>query len=662
MLPNSYFSPFVLLVLGAVSILLPWRRFGSFPEIQHVNSSLSSYSSTRTRDSPNENSSRSPDGLIQHETRNSRGDRLPSTSQTLMAINTSSVTLGLAKYTPVKAHPSSNSLFLSKGLHKTTERKRADGSTTSWSLLLKGTTGVSAQQISVVGEKHALIIDKVEHNPLMINGRPAWAALYNLETDEVMPLSLKSNSFCAGGSYLSNGTLLNIGGNAPEFEKAEFGDTNGLQSIRFYTPCDDGKCVINEYDNIKLTAARWYPTSARLPDGSVIIVGGSTEGAFRNSARINNPTIEYYPPKSFSFSSKSPIYSSFLNRTLITNLFPIVIVLPIPETIFIAANNDAMLYNWKTNTESPLPPFPNGVRVTYPFTGSGLLLPLSPLNGYKPEVLVCGGTNLDDRLPVTSLRVSDPASPQCVRMVLTTPGIKEGWKIEQMPTPRIMPDLIMMPDGKVLIVNGAKTGAAGYGNLVDKVGNSNADNPNFTPVLYDPTATVGQRFTSQGMPTSTIPRLYHSVATIVPNGKIMIAGSNPNKDVTTRKYPTEYRVEWLSPPYIDDPSRPVISEFPRIANYKQQITVKLGGTGPDLSKLRVEAVLLDLGFVTHSVHMDSRLVKMETAADLQNNVLTVVIPPSPEIYPPGYAWLHVLVNGIPSTGKRIMIGSGKLNV
>lgn len=177
----------------------------------------------------------------------------------------------------------------------------------------------------------------------------------------------------------------------------------------------------------------------------------------RNSAKINNPTIEYYPPKTFGFTAKSPIYSPFLNRTLITNLFPIVIALPMPEMIFIAANNDAMLYNWKTNTESPLPPFPNRVRVTYPFTGSGILLPLSPDNGYTPEVLVCGGTNLDDRLSSSSLRVSDPASSQCARMVLTDSGRNEGWKIEQMPSPRIMPDLIMLPEGKVLIVNGAKS-------------------------------------------------------------------------------------------------------------------------------------------------------------------------------------------------------------
>lgn len=547
-------------------------------------------------------------------------------------------------------------------LNPGTRRKRAQDQATSWSLVQRGMTGVAAMQIVVVDEKYALIIDKVEHNPLKVNDRPAWAVRYNLDTDEVTPLAMQSNSFCAGGSFLGNGTLLNLGGDGPQFEPGEFRDASGLQSIRFYTPCDGGKCGITEYDNIRLTSPRWYPTSIRLPDGSVMIVGGSKEGAFRNNAKINNPTLEYFPPKKFDFAPQSPISSPFLTRTLVTNLFPIVIALPLPDTIFMAANNDAMLYNWKTNKETPLPSFPNGVRVTYPFTGSGLLLPLSIQNGYTPEVLVCGGTNLDDKLPESSLSVSYPATSQCSRMVLTEAGIAKGWQVEQMPSPRIMPDLIMMPEGKILIVNGAKTGVAGYGNLRDKVGNSNANNPNFTPILYDPGAPQGQRFSSRGMPTSSIARLYHSVATLTPGGRVMIAGSNPNNDVSTRDYPTEYRVEWLSPPYMNDANRPEIQALPRIANYKEKISVKIGRTGLALSQQNVRAVLIDLGFVTHSVHMDSRLVELGMSVDSKTNELQITMPPYPEIYPPGYAWLYVLVEGVPSAGKRLMIGTGNLNI
>lgn len=181
---------------------------------------------------------------------------------------------------------------------------------------------------------------------------------------------------------------------------------------------------------------------------------------YRNSAQINNPTIEYFPPKKLAFapdSPKIPIPLPFLVRTLNSNLYPIVITLPTADMVFMAANNDAILYNWREGVETRLPAIPNGVRVTYPFTGSGILLPLSPRNNYEAEVFICGGSTTSDRAVVDKLKVSDPASAQCVRMVLTPAGINKGWQVENMPYPRILPDAIMMPDGKVLIVNGAKT-------------------------------------------------------------------------------------------------------------------------------------------------------------------------------------------------------------
>jgi len=55
-----------------------------------------------------------------------------------------------------------------------------------------------------------------------------------------------------------------------------------------------------------------------------------------------------------------------------------------------------MLYDWKSNTEELLPNIPNGVRVSYPMSGTGVLLPLSAENGYTPEVMLCGGSSIDD--------------------------------------------------------------------------------------------------------------------------------------------------------------------------------------------------------------------------------------------------------------------------
>ncbi len=146
--------------------------------------------------------------------------------------------------------------------------------------------------------------------------------------------------------------------------------------------------------------------------------------------------------------------------------------------------------------------------------------------------------------------------------------------VEQMPEPRVMAETLLLPNGQVLIINGAMTGVAGYLDVFDPIGQSNADHPAFRPTLYTPANPPGQRFTTRGLPTSTIPRLYHSVASLTPSGNIMIGGSNPNDDVSTAKYPTEFRVEFLNPPYMSLP-RPVMIRPPTQIRFGSAFSVSI---------------------------------------------------------------------------------------
>ena len=451
-----------------------------------------------------------------------------------------------------------------------------------WTLTQNGTTGVHPMQLAIISATHALIVDKVEHNPITVDGHPAWGALYHLKDHSVTPLRMQSNSFCAGGSFLGNGTLINVGGNPvvnTHTSSADFGDLDGLQAIRIFEPCDSpnvGSCVMYEnHARLRMATPRWYNTVVRMTDGSAMIIGGSKKGGWINNATVNNPTIEYFPPKNIHGSNGMPINIPFLVQTLNSNLFPIAFVLS-DGKIFMAANRDAMIYDWTTNTERYLPQIPNGVRVTYPMTGTALLLPLSPDNNYTPEILLCGGSAVDDTKPGYEISSQATASSQCSRMVLNDQGIASGWQIEQMPQARVMPDAVLLPTGEILIVNGGGTGISGYGNVIDQVGTSNADNPVLTPVIYNPMAAVGERFSTEGLPASSIPRLYHSVATLTPSGNVMIAGSNPNLDRSELKYGTEYRVEWLGPPYMSQ-ERPQINQGLKRIGFDEeiQLTAKL---------------------------------------------------------------------------------------
>jgi len=135
--------------------------------------------------------------------------------------------------------------------------------------------------------------------------------------------------------------------------------------------------------------------------------------------------------------------------------------------IYVAANTHNMLFNPLKNTEQQLPGIPNGVRITYPYTAAAALLPLTVANNWTPEILFCGGSTINEKLAATKQSSATPASKQCARMALSTAGIKRGWQVEYLPESRVMGEAVLTPTGQVVILNGAQTGLAGYGNVKD---------------------------------------------------------------------------------------------------------------------------------------------------------------------------------------------------
>ena len=68
--------------------------------------------------------------------------------------------------------------------------------------------------------------------------------------------------------------------------------------------------------------------------------------------------------------------------------------------------------------------------------------------------------------------------------------------------------------------------------------------------------------------------------------------------------------------------------------------------------------LMDLGFVTHAVHMNTRLVVLPSHLSSDRKKLTVTAPPTANVYPPGPGWLYVVVDGVPSFGRQTLVGDG----
>lgn len=117
-------------------------------------------------------------------------------------------------------------------------------------------------------------------------------------------MDVLSNSFCAGGTALGNGTWLNVGGNqaityggnqaSSQTGGSPYGDWDGGKAVRLLNPCDDENCNWEDNPAMYMSTRRWYPTVETLEDGSAMILGGCEWGGYVNYAASNqnNPTIE----------------------------------------------------------------------------------------------------------------------------------------------------------------------------------------------------------------------------------------------------------------------------------------------------------------------------------------------------------------------------------
>ncbi|THH26759.1 hypothetical protein EUX98_g7431 [Antrodiella citrinella] len=534
-----------------------------------------------------------------------------------------------------------------------------------------GQSIVSAQQLFLGTTNKVYVVDKTERNPTPINGHPAWASEYDINSDNGRPMDIVTNSFCAGGNVLGNGTWLNAGGNqavtfggltAPSQNGgAPYDDLDGGQSLRLLTPCDDGSCDWTIQG--EMTTRRWYPTLETLEDGSIIILGGCAWGGFVNDASQTQPTYEFFPSK----GDGAPIQSPLLANTLPANLYPLTWLLPSGK-VFMQANWGTAILDYKAQQEFELPDMIHAVR-TYPASAGTAMLPLTPANNWTATILFCGGTDLQSDQWKTNWDIASyPASSSCVTI---TPDVSQNYvEDDDMLEARSMFNLIFLPDGTIFGCNGAGTGVAGYGNDSWAVGQSYGDNAVLNPAIYDPSAAAGQKWSRSGLSASTIPRMYHSTATLLPDGAVLVSGSNPNADYNVGpgvKFPTEYRVERFYPSYYNQ-RRPQPQGLPSTLSYGGpyfNVTLSKDDLSSNTSNTASsEVIIIRTGFSTHAMNMGQRYVQLENSYTINVDGTATLhvsqVPPNAAILAPGPALLFVVVNGVPSIGVPVMVGSGQL--
>ncbi|KDQ55481.1 glyoxal oxidase [Jaapia argillacea MUCL 33604] len=574
-----------------------------------------------------------------------------------------------------------------------------------------GSTQVSAMMMFLGNEQKVYILDKAEGNAAQINGHPANGAVWDLASNTVTLMEVRSNSFCASGMHLPNGSFATFGGNGAigpggniGSQKNQYGsgaydatyqDYDGTKSIRVLNPCTGNdlsatNCQwFDDANVLTMQKQRWYSAAEALGDGTVVMIGGFVNGGYvnRNWPNVDpateggaaEPTYEFYPSKGPAQTMQFMVKTSGMNSYAHTFLQP-------SGKLLVQANLSTVLFDAINNVETPLPDMPHGVQRVYPASGAVAMIPLTPANNYTPTVLFCGGSDMPDyawgNYSYPFINTWDyPASKDCQRMTAEPQDGSAPVYVQDddMIDGRTMGQFINLPNGKMLVLNGGINGTAGYATATlltptygqMPLGMSLAAGPVMTPAWYDPTAPAGKRWSNAGMSASTIPRLYHSSAILLPDASVFVAGSNPNVDVNlTTIYPTEYRAEIFYPPYFSATTRPTYSGAPSTLSYGGAYfdlvvpaTAYSGAANAAADNTTV--MLMRGGWTTHAMNMGQRSMQLNNTYTVNSNgSITLHVsqpPPNPNLFQPGPALLFVVIDGIPSNGTLVILGNGQVS-
>ena len=355
----------------------------------------------------------------------------------------------------------------------------------------------------------------------------------------------------------------------------------GLSRATTYNPFTDAWSKLPDMND-----GRWYPTTTVLANGDVLVVSGYID-----------PTIGLNTlPQVFQVATGT--WRSLTNAELAQQPYAMMLLAP-NGRVFDAGPTSTTRYldTSGTGAWSEVANRVGGVR------DYGLAVMYAP-----GKVLVMGG----DSPPKNTAEVIDlnAASP--------------SWRpVGSMQFGRRHLNATLLPDGKVLVTGG--TAAPGFD---DPSGHVDAAE------LWDPATENWTTLAS----SSGIPRVYHSGALLLPDGRVFSTGGNDHPET-----------EIYSPPYLFKGARPTITSAPPSVAYGQSFFV---GT-PDAATVS-KITMLRLSSVTHAFNQSQYI--NELGFSQTTGGLDVTAPPNANVAPPGYYLLFILNgSGVPSIAKSVKL-------
>ena len=503
--------------------------------------------------------------------------------------------------------------------------------------------------------------DETDPNRLDIVKMVLWAPSFGGFSDIAGTMPAPRNLFCAGHAFLADGRLLVAGGHAhspvenvsEEIIGAIIGGivTGGIggaitgalvgtavgrgvdHDIHVYDP---GRNVWTRHRD--MNKARWYPSCVTLADGRILIVSGYCAGAPPHpftlfGAPVNEDYDLFDPATGDLVSIGNP---SFLPGI---DLYPRLIVLP-GGALLVHSRNRTVLFYPDPNTPAPLKMTrsphdyftisPN--RRTYPLQGALVLLPIIPERPNDVRIMVVGGGNEANTTISWTNQATDTSEIFDFNPSLSSAARQTGWRDKRADGAslrtarrRFMSDAILMPDRTVLLVGGAGVGR---------------DDFNSSPV-FEAASFDSEREFWRPMAAATVERRYHSTALLLPDGRVVSAGSSGNWPGPPWEAPHpvahQYTLEVFTPPYLFRGPRPTITSVGSV-KWSYGTTVSIGTNEP----AEIGSVaLIRAGSATHTINLDQRYVGLNITFR-GTDWITVRAPTDATIAPPGIYMLFIV--------------------
>ena len=416
------------------------------------------------------------------------------------------------------------------------------------------------------------------------------------------------NLFCAGHSLLPDGRVVIAGGQL----SVGADPVRGLYGLWTFNPFSNGGWG-SWTTQPSMRHGRWYPTLTTLADGRVVIMSGLDETGVTNAT---DTEVEVFTPS----TNINGVGTLALRGSHPMDLYPRNHLLPDGRILMGAPGRPAIL----DPTDWSWTDLPNHADGWYGNWSTGVLRPFAP-GANSTELMLLGGSQVG--------QTSTPAAWK-----LDTDRPEAGFRAapHTLKRARSHHNTVLLPDGSMVTVGG------GLGIDLDPTGPGLYADPVFSSELFSPTTGAW----TEG-PPQTQARTYHSVALLLPDGRVLSAGDDRGE---RRNDSTTWRAEYYSPPYLFNGARPVLASAPTAVPYGSVLPI----SSPQASEVR-KVVLMSLSSVTHGVDTGQRAIELPFSVPGGDRIIATT-PTNRNIAVPGYYTMFIVnANGVPSQGKLVRL-------